>query len=339
MNDRPKAKAWGDYTLFSLSNGLGSEVEITDLGACIINFWVADKQHKRVNIVLGYDTPKQYLEGNVFLGAVVGPWANRVKNGQFILDGKTHQLERNEGDNHLHGASANVGDKRWKLVEHTQNKLTLSTHIDEGEAGFPAAIQCQVTYTLTEDNCLDISYLAKANKRTPINLTQHSYFNLSQTSTILDHHIALASNHYLHVDEQSIPIEKRSVDDTPMDLRENKRIGTVIPNNYQQLQSAKGFDHCYLLEGNIDTPVASVYSEDTGIELNLFTDQKGVQFYSGNFLNNVEGRNGQTYHPHSGFCLETQHYPDQVNMDSAEECIYGEGRDYTHRVIYKISIA
>lgn len=328
---------WGDYTLYSLSNNQNSLIEISDLGAIIVNFWVTTKHCGRQNIVLGYDQPDEYLAGKAYLGAVVGPWANRIKHGRFTLNGQVFQLECNEGANHLHSASANIGNKRWNVEKHSKSQLVLTCHISKGEAGFPANVTCKVTYTLTNDNALIISYFAQTDATAPLNLTQHSYFNLSQQTNILDHTIKINSDSYLHVDDTSIPIEFRTVENTPMDLRHSQRIGDVIPNDYDQLRTAKGFDHCYVLDGDIHTSKVKVYSADTGLQLTVFTDQIGIQFYSGNFLTEEQGRGGQNYNSHAGLCLETQCFPDQVNMKNADACIYHPEETYQHSVIYQVT--
>lgn len=328
---------WGEYTLFSLTNSNLIHVDITDLGASLVNFYVPEKGGRRINIVLGYDTAKAYLEGDAFIGGVVGPWANRINGGAFRLDGNTVQLEQNEGANHLHGASAGLHKKHWEVETVTRQKITLKTRIKQGEAGFPANISIYVTYQLTNDNALNIHYKAQSDGTTPINLTQHAYFNLSGgEENILDHMIHIDAETYLAIDDQFIPSRKCAVAGTAMDFRQPMRIGSYIHLDDEQLLIAGGYDHCWCLNGRGLRPIAQVYAKKTGITLNIATDQVGVQFYSGNSLQDIDGRNGAIYQKYDGLCLETQCYPDQVNMTEPAECILKLGELYRHTTVYQV---
>ncbi len=337
--NRQEGKCWGEYKIFSLFNAQGTQVDISNLGASIINFIVKDREGQQRNIVLGYDTPQEYLQGNVYLGCIVGPWANRIAKGQFLLDGNTVQLEQNEGDNHLHGASSNIGKKRWLLNSLSQNIVSLSLTTKKGEAGYPANIAIHIDYELTNENQLIIQYRAYADQATPVNLTQHSYFNLNGgKQDVLDHRVQISADSFLKVDKTSIPQKKTDVDGTPFDLREPVKLSTIIHSSHQQVADAQGFDHCWCLDGTELKPVASAYDEQSGIMLELATDQLGIQFYTGNHLANEQGRNGQVYTKHVGFCFETQYFPNQVNMTNASQCIYQAGEEYVHQTIYKVSI-
>ncbi|PMH44610.1 galactose mutarotase [Vibrio sp. 10N.286.49.B3] len=339
MNLNPNAieTKWGEYKLFSLSNKHGTQVDISDLGATIVNFFVNDKQNTKRNIVLGYDTPQEYLEGQNYFGCVVGPWANRIANGQFELDGKQINLELNEGSNHLHGASASLGCKRWIVKSAAINEVVFEVSSEEDEAGFPSAINFTVSYQLTDSDELIIKYSAKSEKRTPINMTQHTYFNLDGHRDVLNHQIQVLADSYLHVNELAIPVEQASVTGTPLDLRTLTTIKDNIDSDFNQLNYAGGFDHCWCLPGNGMQKAANVFDEASGLNLEVYTDQIGIQFYSGNFIDNVQGRDGQLYTKRFGLCLETQCYPDQVNMGNAEDCIFSADKTYEHNVIYKVS--
>lgn len=336
-----KPKVWGEYSLYSLTNRNGTQVDISDLGAIIVNFFTTDKHEQRRNIVLGYDTPEQYIEGRVFFGCVVGPWANRIANGCYEYQGQIVQLEKNEGDNHLHGASANIGAKRWAVEEALENKLVLSVAMKAEEAGYPANIQFKVVYELTDNDHLNIEYSAIPDATVPLNMTQHSYFNLSDADNVLDHIVQIHSDKYLHVDSKAIPREIRSVAATPLDLRAPVSIGQSIDSDFEQLTMAGGYDHCWCFDGaDADQPViknASVTDPDSGLTLSVYSDQIGMQFYTGNFIENEIGHNGKVLGKRAGFCLETQYYPDQVNMSHAATCMYEAGEQYRHRVSYQIS--
>ncbi|GEM81404.1 aldose epimerase family protein [Vibrio superstes] len=331
-----KVSDWGEYKLFSLVNNNGTQVDISELGGLIVNFYTHDNKGERQNIVLGYDTPEQYLLGKCYLGCLVGPWANRIANGRFSIDNVDYQLECNEGSNHLHGASAGIGTKHWNAECIDDATLILTTMVRSGQAGYPCDIEFKVKYHLSEENALSINYQAIPRALTPINMTQHTYFNLGQTEDVLDHHIQIEGNEYLHVDALSIPLFKAPVEDTPFDLRKGVTIRQGLSDANEQLENADGYDHCWCFDSTEMKPVARVYEKNTGIELQVATDQIGMQFYSGNFLNNESGRNSKIYNKHAGLCLETQCYPNQINMANKQDCIYGPNKHYQHNVIYKV---
>lgn len=331
---------WGEFNIFSLTNKNSIQVDISDLGASIINFFVNDRDNKKTNIVLGYNTPEEYIDGNVYFGCVIGPWANRIAQGQFTLDDRSIQLEQNEGSNHLHGGSAGIDSKRWTVNSVSERDISLSVELNAGEAGYPADIKFMVKYTLNDNNELVIDYSAIPAGRTPINMTQHTYFNLSGgRDNILDHTIQINAESFLEVDEKVIPVMVKSVVNTPMDLRQPTLIAQDIDSQYQQLVYAGGFDHCWCLDGEGIREAAVVSDDKTGISLTISTDQIGIQFYSGNFLDSEQGRDGNIYSKRHGLCLETQCYPDQVNMSNAESCIYSAGDYYTHTSVFKISVS
>ncbi|CAH0528833.1 aldose epimerase family protein [Vibrio hippocampi] len=330
-------KPWGNYKLISLSNNQGTTVEISDLGATVVNFYVNDSNGIKTNIVLGYENPSDYIRGKSYLGCVVGPWANRIARGKFLLDGHIIQLETNEGTNHLHGGKANIGAKCWEVIHTSSDSVKLSCSTLEGEAGYPCDIDFHVEYQLSNSNELSITYSALPYGRTPINMTQHTYFNLDDSDTIEGHSIKIDSEHYLHVDANAIPNQINSVQSTPFDLRRPTLIREKIDSDNQQLLAAGGFDHCWALDGNIISRAASVASNKSGLRLDVYTDQIGIQFYSGNFLNGEKGRLGRTYKERAGLCLETQCYPNQVNMKYSEACIFSDSNKYQHKVIYKVT--
>lgn len=329
-------KAWGDFNVYSLKNNNGSQVDISDLGAIIVNFYVTNTKGQVKNIVLGYDQPQHYLDGQCYFGCVVGPWANRIANGQYTLDGQTTQLETNEGTNHLHGASANIGSKRWQVTLAENNTLELTTATQTGEAGYPYQVDFKVIYELTKDDELKIAYFAIPHGKTPINMTQHTYFNLAESSDILDHSLEIDSDNYLFVDANAIPLDNADVSNTPMDFRAEKKISKDINQTFSQLTQASGFDHCWCFDSTEMKKVATLYSPNKDISLEVYTDQIGMQFYSGNFIEKEVGRNNTIYRKNAGLCLETQNYPNKINMNDREDCIFDLSNPYSHFVTYKV---
>ncbi|WP_120512437.1 aldose epimerase family protein [Photobacterium salinisoli] len=330
------AKAWGDYHLYTLTNDHGTQVDISDLGASLVNFVVRDKDNQPVNIVLGYESPEAYLQGKAYIGGVVGPWANRIASGQFELDGKAIQLEQNEGSNHLHGAGAGLHNRRWQLQQISANRISLSTSVNAGEAGYPASISILVCYSLTENNTLVIDYQADPDGKTPVNLTHHAYFNLNGGADgIADHDVQIDADMYLEIDQQSIPQRKCFVEDTPMDFRTLTRLSSRLAANDAEVKAVNGFDHCWCLNGSGMRQVAEVQCAETGLGIVMSTDQSGLQFYTGNALAEQHGR-GKAYRRYDGFCLEAQCFPNQVNMINAEECLYWPGKGYRQTTAYQI---
>lgn len=332
-----KNKSWGNYQVYSLTNNKGTRVDISDLGAIIVNFYVNDSDGIRRNIVLGYDEPEGYLNGQCYFSCVVGPWANRIANGRYSLDGQIVQLETNEGTNHLHGASANIGAKGWKVTSAENNTIALTISTPPGESGYPHAIDFKVVYELTDENELKIGYFATPQGKTPINMTQHAYFNLDESNDILEHSLQINSNSYLFVDSAAIPVALEVVNDTPMDFRKEKKIGQDIKADFSQLINAGGFDHCWCFNSTEMKKIATLYSKNKDLALEVHTDQLGMQFYSGNFIVNEQGRGNTTYTKNAGLCLETQNYPNKINMDENEDCIFDSSNPYSHFVTYKIA--
>lgn len=320
--------------LYRLENN-GIQVDISPIGASIINFQVPDKNGHGVNIALGYDNETQYLSNGTYFGAVVGPIANRIDMGSFTLDGTTHQLTQNDGTNHLHGGKAEINNRYWEVIEHTNNRIQLSVTVNKGEGGYPCEINIQVTYILNDQNELEIRYSAVPKSRCPLNITQHVYFNLNGKGDILDHILHLDADTFLPVNENLIPEDIAPVENTPFDFSKATSIGANLNKPHSQIQIAGGFDHCWIL--NHKDYSMDVYSPASGIRLQAKTDLPGVQFYTGNFLNNEQGRDGDVYRRHAGLCLETQYFPNQANRDNAEECVFNKNKPFTSITIYKVS--
>ncbi|MGL6258972.1 aldose epimerase family protein [Vibrio sp. WXL210] len=330
--------AWGDYRLFTLRNSNDIQVDISDLGATIVNFYVHDRMHRKINITLGYDSPQGYLDGQAYIGGIVGPWANRIDNGCYTHDNNEVRLEKNEANNHLHGGSAGLHKKCWDLVLHAEQGLTLRTRVKRGQAGYPANIDIYVTYRLTDNNELSIQYFANADSVTAINLTNHAYFNLSgRNHDISNHLLTIDADSYWDVNKSSIPTQCLPVAQTRMDFRQPIRIGEAKSQGATKRGKNKDFDHCWNLNGQGLRSVAWLYENNTGIGLEVSTDQKGLQFYAGAGLDEAEGRDGH-YGPYSGLCLEAQAIPNQVNMDNADEVIYGPDKQYSQITIYRVEV-
>ncbi|WP_127138761.1 aldose epimerase family protein [Flagellimonas oceanensis] len=331
---------------FTLKNEAGMEVEVITYGGIITRWTAPDKQGNYEDIVLGFDDLDQYLDGNPYFGALIGRYGNRIAKGQFSLEGETYTLATNDGDNHLHGGEKGFDKVVWNGVAKNTSEgavLELTYTSEDGEEGYPGKLDVKVTYTLTDDNALDVQYEAVTDKPTVVNLTQHSYFNLSGqlSEPILDHEIYLNADTYLPVDGGLIPTgEFREVAGTPFDFKEPKLIGKEIDANNEQLSLGGGYDHCWVLnETKEDLGLAaSAHHPETGRFLEVYTNEPGIQFYSGNFLDGtLPSKTGGTYAKRSGFCLETQHYPDSPNQADFPSVRLNPGETYSSRTMFKLS--
>ncbi|MEC7772162.1 MAG: aldose epimerase family protein [Bacteroidota bacterium] len=331
---------------FTLKNESGMEVDVITYGGIITRWTAPDKNGVYEDVVLGFDNLEQYLESNPYFGALIGRYGNRIANGKFSLDGKSYDLATNDGDNHLHGGEKGFDKVVWNAVaKNTEDgaAVELSYTSKDGEEGYPGKLDVKVTYTLTDDNELDIQYKAVTDKPTIVNLTQHSYFNLSGmfTKKILDHKLYLNADTFLPVDGGLIPTgEMRPVAGTPFDFKNLKLIGQEIGTDNQQLNLGKGYDHCWVLnEGEEDFRLAAtVHHPKTGRFMEVYTNEPGMQFYSGNFLDGtLPAKKGGTYAQRSGFCLETQHFPDSPNQSGFPSVRLNPGETYSSRTLYKLS--
>lgn len=326
--------------LYTLSND-ELTVTITNYGARIVSLQVPDRQGKRVDVVLGYRDLSYYQqEGEAYFGAVVGRYGNRIASGRFSLDGQVHQLELNDGPNTLHGGKNGFSGKVWEVQQATADSLVLRYIAGDGEAGFPGRLEATVIYRLTADNGLAIRYRATTDKPTVVNLTNHAYFNLNGAgdSTILDHVLMIHADSYTPVNETLIPTgEIADVSGTPFDFREPKAIGARIDAAHEQLQYGQGYDHNFVLrKGSGLQPVATVTGPKTGIVMEVLTEEPGMQFYSGNFMDEVQGGKGNhIYHHRSAFCLETQHFPDSPNQPKFPSTVLRPGEVYQTETVYR----
>jgi aldose 1-epimerase len=332
--------------LFSLKNEAGTEIQIINYGAIVKNLFVKDKNNKIDDVVLGYDSLNDYVNDSSYFGAVVGRYGNRIAKGKFKLDGKEYNLDINNGKNHLHGGKKGFFKVLWHaepFVNEPGASLKLTYLSKDGEEGYPGTVSISVIYTLTEENDFVINYEAKSDKPTIINPTHHSYFNLTGdfTKTILDHELQINADKYAVVDKERIPTgEITNVKNTPMDFTTSHAIGLNINKNYEPLNDASGYD-CNMVLNNYDSTIkkaASVFDPLSGRLLEVFTDQPGLQFYSGNFLEGVKGKNGMIYKKNTGLCLEAQHFPDSPNKPEFPSTVLRPGEIYKQTTIYKFSV-
>lgn len=330
--------------LYVLTNGNGMEVCVTNYGGRIVSVMVPDKNGKMTDVVLGYDNINDYVSIDGNYGALIGRYGNRIANGRFTLDSVEYQLPQNNNGHCLHGGPEGFHTKVWDAVQPDNHTLELVYLSKDGEAGFPGNLNVKVTYTLDETNAIDIRYEATTDKPTVVNLTNHSYFNLSGIagSQILDHLIMINADRYTPVDSLLIPTsELAAVDSTPMDLRELQVIGSKIDEPFEQLVKGKGFDHNWVLNtnGNVSSLAAKAVSLVSGIGLEVYTNEPGVQFYAGNFMEGSDKGKFSTIYPHRGaLCLETQHYPDSPNQPGFPSTVLRPGENYLSRCIYRFTV-
>lgn len=331
---------------YTLRNKAGMEIDVITYGGIITRWTAPDKNGDYGNVVLGFDNLAQYLEGNPYFGALIGRYGNRIAKGNFELDDTTYSLATNDGDNHLHGGEKGFDKVLWQaqgMKTAEGPALVLSYTSKDGEEGYPGTLKVEVTYTLTEDNALDIHYRANTDKPTIVNLTQHSYFNLSGDfgHNILDHELSLVADRYIPVDSGLIPTgELRPVAGTPFDFTQAKAIGQDIDGEDGQLKLGQGYDHCWVLDKGAGSfsLAASAYHSGTGRFLEVFTEEPGIQFYSGNFLDgSLPSPQGGTYGRRAGFCLETQHFPDSPNQGDFPSVRLDPGETYTTRTLYRLT--
>jgi aldose 1-epimerase len=329
-----------EVTLFILSNANGVKASLMNYGATLVALEAPDRNGKLADVTLGFDSLEGYVNFNSpYFGCIVGRCANRIAGGRFHLGGKEYRLATNAGDSHLHGGLKGFDKAFWRAeVELSSVKFTYLSPDDE--EGYPGNLAVIVTYTLAENNEFAIEYSATADKPTPVNLTNHTYFNLAGSGNILGHELLVASTQYLPVNDALLPTgEIHPVKGTPMDFT----ISTPIGRRIHQLQGDPiGYDHTYVLENN-DGKIkraARVFEPQSGRVLEVHTTEPGVQFYTGNFLDGtISGKCGRAYQQHSGFCLETQHFPDSVNQPTFPSVILKPVQPYHQKTTYCLKVA
>ncbi len=332
--------------LYILTNDNGVETKITNYGGIVVSLIVPDRTGKREDVVLGFDTLAGYLQEHPYFGCIVGRYANRIANGKFTLAGVEYTLAQNNNQNHLHGGLKGFDKAVWstETVEGDDEGGVKLTYLSrDGEEGYPGNLSVTVIYNLTNDNELKIEYAATTDKTTVLNLTNHSYFNLAGPTSedILGHEIMINADRFTPADETLIPTgELRSVESTPLDFRQSMTIGARIEQDDEQLRSAGGYDHNWVLNKGDEplTLAARVYEPTSGRVLVVYTTEPGMQFYTGNFLDgSITGKGGQVYKKRSGFCLETQHFPDSPNQPDFPSTVLKPGETYTQTTIYSFS--
>ncbi|MEQ8425820.1 MAG: aldose epimerase family protein [Cyclobacteriaceae bacterium] len=332
----------GELKTFTIKNKIGSHLTVTNFGGKVMSLWVPDREGKLGDIVLGYDTAEEYLSGKSYFGAIIGRYANRIANGQFNLEGLDYYLAKNNGRNSLHGGPGGFNNVLWQVVPAecpNGESLRLSYESQDGEEGFPGKLSVQVTYTILDDNDLVLTYEATTNKTTIANLTHHSFFNLAGEGNgdILDHELKINADQITELDENQIPTGKFiSVNDSPFDFRAAVPIRKKINYNDNKVK-IDGFDHNWVLrkKGGF-SKAAMVREPSSGRVMEVWTTQPGLQFYSGNNLNdNVSGKGGKKYPKQSAFCLEDQYFPDSPNHPHFPSTILHPGEKYFQKTVYK----
>ncbi|HBU37995.1 MAG TPA: galactose-1-epimerase [Planctomycetaceae bacterium] len=343
-----QVKDFDSIKLYTLKNESGMTVRVTNYGAIVTSIIVPDRNGKQADVALGYDRVEDYINAvdKPYFGAVVGRYGNRIANGEFTLDGETYSLLKNNGENHLHGGAIGFDKVVWTVDEYVEGQaLTLSYLAKDKEEGYPGNLQLKITYTLADDNSLVVDYHATTDRATPVNVTQHTYFNLKGEGqgTILDHQLMLNAKKFTPVDESLIPTgEMPTVAGTPFDFTTPKAIGRDIGQQNEQLVFGLGYDHNWILdtdgkEGELSL-AAQVHEPSSGRVMEIYTTEPGIQFYCGNFLDGrLRGKSGKPYVHRGGFCLETQHFPDSPNQPNFPSTILKPGETYDSKTVFKFS--
>jgi aldose 1-epimerase len=346
INEFGKTKEGDTIHRYVLRNETGLEAVVVSYGAALVSLKVPDRNGKSADVVLGYDDLQGYEQDKSFFGASIGRYGNRIAKGEFTLDGTLFHVSKNDGPNSLHGGVRGFNKRVWTAVDRSRadaEVLELTYTSQDGEEGYPGTLRAQVTYTLpAKSNELRIDYTATADKDTVVNLTNHSYFNLSGATDrdILGHQLVLKASKFTPVDATLIPTgELQSVDGTPFDFRKPTAIGARIDRDDEQLKFGKGYDHNWVLdrkEKDALEVAAEVFEPSSGRVLEVLTTEPGIQFYSGNFLDGtVRGKGGQLYGHRTGLCLETQHFPDSPNHPNFPSTELEPGAVYRSTTIFR----
>lgn len=330
----------GKINLFTLKNKNGLRAQISNFGGIIASLWVPDRHGKFSDVVLGFDSLEKYFTNEPYFGCIIGRFGNRIANGIFTLDNIEYRLNRNNGDNHLHGGIKGFHRAVWDVILFNENTLTLHYRSEHMEEGYPGNLDVTVTYSLTEEQELKIEYNAATDKKTIINLTHHAYFNLrgEGNGNVLDHRMMMNADTYTPVNSSMVPTGQiLPVEDTPMDFRSATPIGSRINAPFQQLITGNGYDHNWVLNSCGTGDIAARVEEPvSGRIMEVYTSEPGVQFYTGNFLDaRLIGKSGKPYPPRSGFCLETQHFPDSPNHGHFPSVVLHPGEKFQSVSIYR----
>jgi aldose 1-epimerase len=333
--------------VYTLTNDRGIQITITNYGGIIVSLRVPDRDGNLGDIVLGHEALEGYLKASRYFGCIVGRYANRIARGRFTLDGVEYRLALNDDPNHLHGGLKGFDKVMWRAYDARTSaavSLALSYLSKDGEEGYPGNLFVVVTYTLNNLNELRIDYQATTDQPTVVNLTNHTYFNLAGSGDVLDHAVQIFADRFTPVDETLIPTgEVCEVEGTALDFRQPTRIGARIEADEEPIRLGKGYDHNFVVNGDPSTslrmgmlrPAARVHEPATGRMLEVMTTEPGIQFYSGNFLDgSITGKGGQVYHRRTGFCLETQHFPDSPNQPSFPSAVLRPGEAFKSTTVF-----
>lgn len=325
---------------YFIANEQGANLEVIDYGAILVSVCVPDNTGLLRDVVLGYDRLEDYEENPNFFGATIGRSCNRIANGRFEINSVTYQMDQNENENNLHSGKNGFEKRIWNVDEADGDHVVFSLLSPDGDEGFPGEFKISVTYTLTEENEVKIHYSGICDKDTVANMTNHSYFNLGghDSGLVLDQILQINADSFTPVaDSKSIPTgEIAPVKGTPMDFTDEKPIGRDMEADFEQLVFTGGYDHNYVLNNQNGTVrlAAKAKCEESGIGLEVYTDTPGVQFYAGNFISGSAGKDGVSYEPRTGFCLETQYYPNSINEPGFPSPILKKGDRYETTTIY-----
>jgi aldose 1-epimerase len=334
-----------DITRFTLHGAAGMQLEVLDYGAIVQSIHVPDRHGRLVDVALGYDDLASYEQDRCYLGAAIGRYANRIRGATFTLDGKPYHLPANVGPHHLHGGLRGFGKVVWRarpFEDADTAGVMLEYTSRDGEEGYPGNLDVQVTYSISSSNALSVDFRATSDRPTPVNLTQHTYFNLSGEGSgdVLGHELAIHADSFTPIDASLLPTGAvAAVEGTPLDFRVPQAIGARIRSNDEQVRMARGYDHNFVVNRAAASlsPAARVADPASGVVLEVFTSEPGMQFYSGNSLDVLAGKRGNRYGPHAGFCLETQHFPDSPNQPAFPSTILCPGDELRSRTEFRFS--
>lgn len=335
-----KTRSFGNATLYSFQNKNGMIMEVSDFGATLHALVVPDKNGNPCDVVLGYDSPEEYMgsSGTAF-GATIGRNSNRINKATFVLNGETYHLDKNNGENNLHSGHDYYHYRMWDVEGTTENSITFILYSPDRDQGYPGNLQMEVTYSLTDENELRIDYYGVPEEDTIINMTNHSYFNLNghASGNVLEQEVWLNADTFLPTDEYLIPTgEIVSVKGTPMDFRRKRTIGEHINDNYEPLIYGEGYDHNWCLNNKgVLEKVAELSSKVSGITMEVYTDLPGAQIYTANSLDKECGKEGAVYDKYQGICFETQFYPDSIHHEHFPSSICKKGQKYKTTTVYK----
>ncbi len=334
-----------DVQMYILANNKGAEATVINYGAKIVSLSVPDKNGRLTDIVLGHNNLDEYLSSEEpYFGAVCGRTGNRIAKGKFTLDGETYQLAINNGPNNLHGGLKGFNAVVWNAKQTDAQTLELTYLSKDGEEGFPGNLNVKIIYRLTDDNVFEIDYEATTDKATILNLTNHSYFNLSGEgdASVNDHMLVMHASNYLPTDDTAIPYgNPETVKGTPFDFTTEHSIGERIESDFEQLHFGKGYDHTFVLDKKDGELALAVecYSPKTGIKMDVSTTEPGVQVYTGNWMSgNFEGKHGHRYPARAAVCFETQHFPDSINKPEYPSVVLRPGEEFRSKTIHKFTV-